>query len=541
MRSACFLFLRKSVLPLAIVLFSAGLCSAQAVYLPLGYQLDQKFNPTIYSVNTSLHTSLKPFLIDSMLRPVYDRIMQRGVDSSRKWWVFRKLLNEHLFDEHTKDYTFFGDFLPDLQLGHDFLNASTFTIPATTYLNTRGYQFGGTVGNKFYFYTSGYENQGRFPNYYVDATRKVAFVPGQAYDRNPYGPTHDWAYVTAVLSYTPIKQLNITLGEDKTFIGDGYRSLLLSDFAANYPLLRLTANLGKLQYMMMWAYLQDQSAFQFNSFFNNRRKWAAFHYLDWNITNRLSLGFFNAVITMEADDRGRFHGFDLNYIDPLVYSSSLGPSSQPDNALAGFTGKYKILDKTALYGQLLIDRFSAGGFFSGSNTNNTNGVQLGIRGGDLLGVSNLSFLFEFNTVKPYTYMSNQSITNYTEYEEPLGDPLGANFREMIGMLNYSIGRFDVTGQVNYAKYGLDPANANYGQDLTKPFTPTVPTTTIGQGIDTHLYYGEGTVSLLINPKYNLRLELGGLFRQETNDLGTKKTGLVTFGLRSTFRNLYHDF
>jgi hypothetical protein len=166
---------------------------------------------------------------------------------------------------------------------------------------------------------------------------------------------------------------------------------------------------------------------------------------------------------------------------------------------------------------------------------------LGMRGGDLFNINNLSFLIEFNTVKPYTYMSNQTITNYTEYNEPLGDPLGANFREMIGILNYSVGRFDFTGQVNYAKYGLDPANANYGQDLTKPFAPTLSTTNVGQGIDTHLYYGEGTVSLLINPKYNLRLELGGLLRQEVNNLGTKKTSLVTFGLRSTFRNLYHDF
>jgi hypothetical protein len=541
MQETCFLPLKKLTLLFGIILFSVQVSRSQMVYLPLGYQLDQKFNAAIYSTSTSFHTSLRPFLIDSALNVQWNEIMQRGVDSSRKSWVERKLFNEHLFDEHTKDYTFFGDFLPDLQLGHDFLGANSTTVPNTQYLNTRGYQFGGTVGSKFYFYTSGYENQGRFPSYYVDADRKIGFVPGQAYDRNTYGPTHDWAYVTSVLSYTPIKQLNITLGEDKTFIGDGYRSLLLSDFAANYPLFRLTANLGKVQYMIMWAYLQDAAAFQFDAFFNNRRKWAAFHYLDWNISNRLSLGFFNGLITMEANDHGQFHGFDLNYINPFLYSTSLGPSSEPDNGLAGFTGKYKIFDKTAIYGQLLIDRFNARDFFSGNNTDNTNGVQLGIRGADLFRVKNLNFLFEFNSVKPYTYSSNQLITNYTEYSEPLGDPLGANFRELIGILNYSIGRFDFMGQVNYAKYGLDPANLDYGQDVTKSFVPAVSTTAIGQGIDTHLYYGEGTVSLLINPKYNLRLELGGLLRQQVNNQGTQKTALVTFGLRSTFRNLYHDF
>ncbi len=535
MQNTAFLPLKKLTLLLAIILSSVQLSRAQAVYLPLGYQLDQKFNSTLYSTGTSLHTSLRPYLVDSALTPTYSAIMQRGVDSSRKSWVFRKLLNEHLFDEKTKEYTFFGDYLPDLQLGHDFLGKKT------TYLNTRGYQFGGTVGDKFYFYTSGYENQGKFPNYLTDYINKINFVPGQAFNHSPGATSADWAYVTATISYTPIKQLNITLGEDKTFIGDGYRSLLLSDFAANYPLLRLTANLGRVQYMMMWAYLQDQTAKQFDSFGNNRRKWAAFHYLDWNVTNRFSLGFFNALIAEEANDQGQFHGFDANYINPLIYTNSLAPSSQPDNILAGFTAKYKIFDKTALYGQLLLDRFNAGDFFSNGNTNNTNGVQLGIRGADLFALKNLNFLFEYNTVKPYTYQSSQAITNYTEYSEPLGDPLGANFRELIGILNYSIGRFDFMGQLNYAKYGIDPVNSNYGRDLTQPFTPTVNATSVGQGIPTHLYYGEGTVSLLVNPKYNLRLELGGLLRDESNGLASKKTGLITFGLRSTFRSLYHDF
>lgn len=536
MQKTSFLSVKKLILFFWVILISASISKAQSVYLPYSYQLDQKFNSTIYSINSSFHTSLKPFLIDSTILPTYNAVMNVGVDSSRKTWAERKLFNEHLFDERNKDYTFYADYLPDLQLGHDYGGKTN------TFLNTRAVQFGGTVGSKFSFYSSVYEDQGRFPGYmnrYIDS---INFVPGQAQDRSFGKATKDWSYVTAIISYTPIKQLNITLGEDKTFIGDGYRSLLLSDFAANYPLLRVTANLGKVQYMMMWAYLQDLQAKQFDAFGNNRRKWAMFHYLDWNVTNRLSLGFFNAIITQEADDNGNFHGFDVNYINPVLFSSSLGPSSQPDNALIGFTGKYKIFDKTAVYGQLLIDRFNASDFFSGNSNDNTNGVQLGIRGADLFSVKSFNYIFEFNTVKPYTYASPQLITNYTEYGQSLGDPLGANFREFIGILNYSIGRFDFMGQLDYAKYGLDPnKNTDYGQDVTKVFMPSTTSATVGQGIATNLFYAEGTVSLLINPKYNLRLELGGLYRNETNSSGHPKTAMVTFGLRSTFRDLYHDF
>jgi hypothetical protein len=540
MQKISFLPIKNLAFLVGIVLFSAQVSKSQSVYLPYSYQLDQKFNATTYSVNNSLHTSLKPFLIDSAIGKRYNELMQLGVDSNFKSWALRKLFNEHLFDVRNKEYTFYGDYLPDLQLGYDAENGTK------TYLNTRGYQFGGTIGTKFFFYTSGYENQGKFPGYLNDYIDKIDFVPGQAYDRNSgIGATSkDWSYVTSIISYTPIKQLNITLGEDKTFIGDGYRSLLLSDFAANYPLLRLTANLGKVQYMMMWAYLGDNRIVPFDSFGSNRRKWGAFHYLDWNISNRVSLGFFNALIAEEANDSGNFHGFDPNYVNPLFFSNALnGKTSQPDNVLVGFTGKYKIFDKTAIYGQLLLDQFNASDFFSGSkNADNTNGVQLGIRGADLFGVKNFSYLFEFNTVKPYTYAAQQPITSYTQYSEPLGDPLGANFREFIGILNYSAGRFDFMGQLNYARYGLDPANMDFGKDVNQPFIPTATTTTtVGQGINTSLKYAEGTVSFIVNPKYNLRLELGGLLREETNNLGSTKTAYFTFGLRSTFRSIYHDF
>lgn len=523
------------------ILLSAQLSKAQSVYLPNSYQLYQKFNADIYSKNSSFHTSLRPFLIDSSINHTYDSVMNIGVSSNNKSWLKRKIFNEHLFDVKTKDYTFYGDILVDLLTGREF------TAHRTPNLNTRGYQFGGTVGTKFSFYSSGFENQGTFPNYYNNLVNANGFVPGQAYARHYSGLaqiSQDWSYVTAIVSYTPIKQLNITLGQDKMFVGDGYRSLLLSDYAANMPLLRLTANFGSLQYMMSWAYLEDIKEKKFDTFGSNRRKWALFHYLDWNVNNRLSFGFFNALITPEADAQGNRRGFDVNFINPILFSSALGSSGSPrDNVFMGFTGKYKIFDKTAIYGQLMLDRFKASNFFSGSNSDNTNGVQLGIRGADIFKVERLNYLFEFNTVKPYTYSSTQPLNSYSFFGDPLAHPFGANFREFLGIVNYSIGRFDFQGQLDYGKYGLDANQAdNNGKQIIKPY-PAAPNSSpvIGQGISTQLYYTEGTISYLINPKYNLRIEVSGLYRQEKNALSDNKTTLISFGLRSSFRNLYHDF
>lgn len=533
---------RKTFLLAGIILFSVQLCQGQSTYLPNSYQLYQKFNADIYSTKSAFHTSLRPFLIDSLIQHSYDSVMNVGVNNNRKSWLDRKIFNEHLFEVNKPDYTFYGDIILDLQAGTDF------TSKKSTYLNTRGYQVGGTIGTKFSFYTSGFENAAKFPLYYSNLVGVDRFIPGQAYLRNYSGiakNTADWSYVTAILSYNFTKNLNVTLGEDKMFIGDGYRSLLLSDYAANMPLLRVTANLGKhVQYMATWAYIEDTRETKFDTFGSNRRKWAFFHYIDWNVSNRVSFGFFNALISPEADEAGNRRGFDVNFINPLLFSSSLGPSQQPkDNTLIGFTGKYKIFDKTALYAQLLLDRFKASDFFSGNNTDNTNGVQVGIRGADLLQVKRFNYIFEFNTVKPYTYQNTNTISSYAFYGDPLAHPYGANFREILGILNYSFGRIDLQGQVNYAKYGLDATTAiNNGKIVTKPLVPTAnTTTTIGQGINTQLYYAEGTVSFLLNPKYNLRFELSGLYRQEKNSAADNKTTMVTFGLRSSFRNLYHDF
>ncbi|MBS1531303.1 MAG: gliding motility protein RemB [Bacteroidetes bacterium] len=460
-----------------------------------------------------------------------------NVDNSQKSWINHVLFSGHLAEVRNKDYTFSLDYLSDLQLGREFEQSKT------TWLNTRGFQLYGTIGHNFFFYSSGYENQGVFANYENSYINAVGMIPGEDYDRSFGKATKDWAYVTTLIGYVPCKAVTIVLGEDKTFIGDGYRSMLLSDYAASYPLLRITVDLGKhVQYMAMWAYMEDQKAQQFNSFSNNRRKWAGFHYLDWNITNRASIGFFNAVIAEEANDQGQGHGFDANFIDPVYFSSSFGPNGQaPDHALFGFNGKYKVLDKTTIYGQYLYDQAS-----SPNNNGSRYAWQAGFRGADLFRLKGLNYLFEYNTSTPYTYSNTYPLVAYDQLSEPLADPLGANFKEGVGILNYSIGKFDLQGQINYAKYGLNTTNVNSGKDITVPDNTNLPVSvngivTTGQGLATTLKYAEGTIAYVLNPKYNLRIEIGGLLRQETNAQTSTKTAMFTFGLRSTFRDLYHDF
>lgn len=520
----------KKIFTCVILLFLiSGVVRAQSVYQPYSYQFYQKLDADVYSTKTRLHSSLKPFFVDdSLVKHHYDSLMNLG-------GLKGKFFTQHQIDVQGKGYTFYTDLLPDFNLSRDFSGKRN------TNSGSLGLQVGGTVGNKLSYNVSAYENRAVLPEYLSTYTNQVGIIPGQAYAAL-YGNEYRWSYITALVSYTPNKYLNITAGRDKTFIGDGYRSELLSDYASPYPFFKLTATLGNVRYMAMWAYFNDPLSVKVDG--GDRKKYGVFHYLDWNVSNRLSLGFFDAIIWPAKDDLGHQRGFDFTYINPVIFLRPLeATNGSPDNALIGFTGKYKLTDGITAYGQFALDEFEAKNFFSSNGSSrNKYGWQLGLRGANLFNVSGLNYLLETNNVKPYTYSERSSIVNYSENGEPLAHPWGANFREVVGLLNYSYKRFDFSGELDYGHYGLDMNNLNYGKDIFQQYVDPARAfgNYTGQGLTTNMVYLEGKVAYLLNPKYNLRFELGGLYRSEKNSQFHDKTGMLTFGIRSSFRAIYND-
>lgn len=527
-----------------------AVCSSRAraqeqtpnVNLPYSYQFYQKLNKQVYDVDTRMHSSIRGYYADdTLLVQRYQQLMNLGVDSNvyRKW-VRRKITDEHLLNFQSEDYNIYADFLPDFQIGREFNDGQG------TWKNTRGYQIGGTIGKKFSFYTNGFENQAVFANYLTRFIHTNQVIPSEMSGKLGE-KTQDWAYVTALVSYTPNKYLNFALGYDKNFIGDGYRSMLLSDVAANYSFFRLRATVGNIQYQTIFSYMLDNQAppLTDDRRLGSRGKWNAMHYVDWNISNRFSLGLFQAVTWADAEPEGK-RGFDFNYIHPFVFLRPIesANSSSPDKMRLGMNVKYEVSKKAAVYGQFLFDEFVAKEVFNGSGFwANKWAVQLGLRGSDLFKVENLNYLAEFNTARPYTYSHFQRLTSYSGMNQPLAHPLGANFREFLGIVNYSYRRFDFQGQASYARYGMDPAGLNYGSNIFLSYNTRVNDydNHVGQGLKTDLNFLEAKVSYLLNPKYNIRIELGGVYRNEKSVEFVQKTKLITFGLRSSFRNLYQDF
>lgn len=523
---------------LILMLVAVSTAFSQDVYQPYSFDVYQQLGGSIYSVSTRAHTSLKPFLDhDSLFVRNYDSVINRNKIAGDKGGFYQKLFNQHQIDFNNGTNSFYADFLPDFVAGKNLAGAHE-----STSLTAYGFQVGGSVDHRLVYNFTGFENEETFPEYLSTYIHQTGNIPGEAALTPSGKSTFNWAYYTANVSYTPVKYLNITLGRDKNFIGDGYRSLFLSDYASPYPFLKLTATLGNVQYTCMWAYMNDPT--DLDSLGHHQTKWGAFHYLDWNVTNRLSLGFYDSVIWPNRDNAGHYRGFDFEYIQPIVFLRPVEASSgSPDNALIGFTAKYKLTNGIMAYGQFMLDEFEAKNFFSDNGSSrNKNGWQLGIRGADMFGIKGLGYLLEGNNVKPYTYSERSPIENYTENGEPLAHPWGANFREVVGLLNYNYKRFQFAGEGDFGYYGLDENGLNYGKDPFEDYTQPAKTlgNYMGQGLTTHLYYMDARAAYLINPKYNLRLELEGTYRLEQNTQFTDRALLVSIGLRSSFRKMYTD-
>ncbi len=519
------------------VLLLADTVSAQEK-LPVVLPYNPQNIRELYLDTNNHHTAFKPIL------HVDTSAMYTAPDTTKRSWIYRKLFNEHLLEFRHEDYNVFIDFLPDFQIG------KTHEGSRTTWLNTRGAIIQANIGRKFYFESSFFENQGKFPLYLDEYIRRNQIVPGQGgikdYANNK---AFDYNYASALLSYTPNKYLNITAGYGQNFIGDGYRSLILSDIQFSYPYLKLTGTLGSVQYTAMWAQFMDKHSKDFAQAYSDLgyyKKWGVFHFLDWNVSKRLTIGLFDAVIWPDADSSGRKRGFDWSYMNPIIFLRSAEFSEgSSDNALVGMNAKFKLLPKTTIYGQVVLDEFKLKEFFGGKGWwANKQSAQIGFRSFDLFRVNKLDLQGEFNIVRPYTYSYKSTLINYEHYNQSLAHPLGANFWEVLGIATYQLKRWYARGELMYSKYGDDPdSKTNYGHDISKPYTNRVNDygNWIGQGIKTNLLYAQGTIAYVLNPKYNLRLETSLALRQLKNDLQKSNDLIFSIGLRSTFRQFYYDF
>ncbi|MDR5589383.1 gliding motility protein RemB [Christiangramia sp. SM2212] len=521
------------------------------ISIPLSHEFYSRFDAAFNEIGTNTHSASKPLMF-AEVNPYYDFKANRDeLLQDRNSLAGRKLWNEHLIRFQTEKYWFTLDPGFDLQIGKDFEQ----TEHDFTYNNTRELIIQGGLGKKFNFYSVIYENQGRFAQYYNNYAESIrpaggdpAIVPGRGIAKTFMDDGYDYPVAEGYLSFTPSEFINIQFGHGNNFIGDGYRSLLLSDNPTPHPYLKLNTKFWKIKYTNTWMSLRDVRPEVVNSG-SFRTKYIANHYLSLNISKRLNLGFFESVMWENDNDRG----FDLNYLNPVIFYRAIEFATGADggNAIIGLTGKYKFSNQMYAYGQWLIDEFSSTDVFGGDGSwKNKLGFQAGLKYFNAFGVDDLYLQAEYNQVRPYTYSHNSITLNYGHNNQSMAHLWGANFREIIGVARYRKDRWYGSAKLIYGKRGFDFSETGdyYGQDIyrteeDRPFDSGVK---IGQGNTTNSFYSELEAGYLVNPTTNLKLFASFIYRDFNPQAKTvtnfeNSTTWINFGLRTDIFNWYFDY
>jgi len=499
--------------------------------------------------NENSHSSVKPYIYSEVGKYVDLDALKSKLNLPKTTWFRKKLLNEHMAVIEGKDYWITFDPMVDLQLGKD-------SNGTKTYNNTRAIQINGGIGSKFNFSTNFYESQGRFAEYvnsYAESIKPAggnpAIVPGRGIAK-PFGTGgFDYPVSEAYISYSPSEHFNFQFGNGKNFIGDGYRSLFLSDVASPYTYFKISTTFWKIKYTNIFMTAQDVRP-ELTVDGAYKHKYIAIHYLDWNVSKKLNLGFFESVIWQDSNGRG----LDVNFLNPLIFytSAEFSTGTRAGNTLLGLSLKYKF-KKITLYSQLIVDDFrisemtKRNGWWA-----NKNGLQLGTKFFNAFNVKNLYLQAEYNSVRPYTYSHDELNLNYGHNNQSLAHPWGANFREFIGIASYTKNRWFANAKMVFGKKGFDFSNAtdatSYGSNIYKvnDFRVSDYGNTNGQGNKATVFIGDLQAGYLVNPATNLKLFIGLTYRkfkidQSTNAFNTLNTTWINFGLKTDVFNWYFDF
>jgi hypothetical protein len=521
--------------------------------IPFSHQVYTQFDKNLNQVGNNNHTATKPYSYAEVAKYYnFDENLKNLQIQKEGWWG-RKLFNENMVAIQSQDYWFTLNPIVDLRLGKSTPSSKNYT-----YTNTRALQIQGGLGSQLSFTTTIFETQARFADYYNRYAQSIkpdggnpAIIPGIGIAKDFQTTDFDLPSADANLIFTPSKFLNLQLGCSRNFIGDGYRSLLVSDGASPYPFFKINTTFWKIKYTNTYMWLKDvRTPVTVDRTYAT--KYMANHYLSWNVNNRLNIGFFESVVWTNTNNRG----FDVNFANPIIFYRSVefSSSARSGNAVLGLTSKYKFNNNINFYGQFLIDEFSVGEIKSGNKSwRNKLGYQIGAKYYNAFGVSNLYLQAEYNHVRPYVYSHSEAVTNYGHNNQSIGHIWGANFNELTAIARYNKNRWFADAKMSVGVRGFDfdtTANTlNYGSNIYKDYDIDRAKdvgVTIGQGNKANILIADLQAGYLVNPNTNLKLFGSLIYRsfspkENTATIFKENTTWFSIGLRSDIFNWYFDY
>ena len=454
-------------------------------------------------------------------------------DSSKQYYELTEMLfKKHLFEVKGDYYFLTISPILDFSIGTDRKDTSSRRL----FQNTRGIFVEGDLFKNFSFSTSFYENQARFTRYesahyselgelYPNQSTgqyntQNAVVPGSARTKPFKVDGFDYAFAVGNIVYKPTKWLHLSAGNSSHFIGDGYRSILLSDNGVPSPFYRVST-----QFLKKWQFnalrtrlinlMRKPASTTVEAYYET--KGYSNNYLTFQPNEKWSFSLFEGIIWSKGDS------ITSTKVNPLFYNPVplIAPfvlSKDQINSVLGFNISFSLNDNNRFYGQIALGDL---------NTKNA-AMQFGFRGFNYFGLEDFMLQVEFNSVTKGMYHSSNARLNYIHYNLPIAHVKGNSFHEFIVRSNYEWKRCYIDFKTivyilsNYSSTDLLPVNKIDNFETGKVVLLT-----------TELGYR-------FNRKMNLNLFGGMNLRSDVNG-GIGNIQHIFVGLRTGINNRYTDF
>lgn len=410
-------------------------------------------------------------------------------------------------------------------------------------INTRGIEIRGMVDRKVGFYTFIGENQSVLPLYVAEELGRNRVIPHEGFWKTFKENGVDFFQARAYIDFNISKHIYMQFGNDRTFTGNGYRSLIFSDYSPPNLFLRTNVKVWKLNYLFQINRMAADARTSGNQRYPE--KFVAYHHASFNIGKKLNLGIFESVV-FSPKDSVNDNTFDLSYLNPVIFYRAIEQQfGSSDNALLGMDAKWNAFKGVSFYGQFVLDEFLWDEISAGNGWwANKWAMQAGVKYIDAFGVSNLDLQAEYNVVRPYTYSHYSQYGSYSNYRQSLAHPLGANFSEWVGIIRYQpTPKLNVIAKTFYAKTGRDDVDQNWGGNILKNSNTREQeyNNTISQGNSNTILFVDFTASYML--KHNLFIDGKQIFRQSKSDLAAynSNTSLTSVALRWNIPQRLYDF
>ncbi len=510
----------KRFLQILLIIFPVALFAQD--YPLTGHFQNLNEKDIYYSSNSTL---IRP--ATGVENEIYESLIYTTAKDSSKSWLNRKLFHEHFVVQEDEHLKLLLDPIVDFRINKSI--NSFYHNPSFGYLNTRGILINGNLDSKVFFNTSFFENQGVFPDYINEYYETFGVIPGYGRVKPLSGfNEYDFAAAYGNISFKANERIDFTIGYDRLFIGDGYRSMILSDYAAPMMYLKSSVKFGRFEYNNIFTkainpnfnnVIDLDQATNVNSLYPS--KFISYNTLTYNLNSAWQFSLLEALVMSDELPNWKV---PLYTISPFFRTAYIDKSNLTNN-LIGTNITWQNQTIGIFYAQAILDNWNVW-------NEPIVAMQFGYKSFNFLNVKNLYLQLEYNMTNYNAYKNTNNGLHYGHYNQPLAHPAGSDFDEFLMISAFTFKRFELLAKINFLKVGTEDIFDYYPANDYSAFNSSTSTAPWIVNSDFQIIYYINRVTRLqvfvgINPRID--------FIRNADDC------FIQAGLRTAIRSNYYDF